>query len=365
MDYNIYRGVLKALNIKGYGFWVFLTEICNCCCPYCIIDIDRKKIMSEHNFRRLLEIAKTLAKKDPIGGIHFTFAGGEPLLILPKYFPLLEEFISPSIRVSYSIITNGTLITPEIAKFMAEHNISARVSLDHPIHSKPLKNGKNAAEDTKRGIALLDEYGAHFGINSVFDDTWGRQDIDQLLEYLNSIKYFNDGSNIEKTMCITPSHLISDITKVTKLLELVDYCCNGIIKRNMHKVSFSGFRNDTSSWFCQAGRTSAAIDTDLNILPCQVLKKYPMKKFDEQFDEWFKDEVEKHGFKRELKPDCVNCELLHICRGGCFANSFMENGEKIESVCCAVHRGIWNIMKKYNFREWSLNYLREKENYKI
>jgi sulfatase maturation enzyme AslB (radical SAM superfamily) len=65
--------------------------------------------------------------------VRLVFYGGEPLL----QFPLIRRAVSHAERVRpagkavrYGIITNGTLISGEIAEFLARHRVSTRLSFD-------------------------------------------------------------------------------------------------------------------------------------------------------------------------------------------------------------------------------------------
>ena len=84
------------------------------------------------------------------GGLVFHFASGEPLAA----FPLLAEAVRKiedksrafAVPVSFTVTTNATLISPEIASFLASHSFKVQVSLDGPpdTHNKnrPMLGGQ-------------------------------------------------------------------------------------------------------------------------------------------------------------------------------------------------------------------------------
>ena len=93
--------------------------------------------------------------------MNITFYGGEPLL----NFSLIRKSVAYAIeifqkqKIMFSITTNGTLITPEIAKFCSTNNINILLSLDGPkeIHDRYRKtsNGNGSYQNTIRGLRYL------------------------------------------------------------------------------------------------------------------------------------------------------------------------------------------------------------------
>ncbi|HEX7524646.1 MAG TPA: radical SAM protein, partial [Candidatus Deferrimicrobium sp.] len=97
------------------------------------------------------------------GKVSVTFFGGEPLL----RFPLIQAAVGEARRmaserrkeISFSITTNGTLLTREIAVFLKENGISVCLSIDGPreIHdrNRPYASGRGSYEDVARGLSVL------------------------------------------------------------------------------------------------------------------------------------------------------------------------------------------------------------------
>ena len=123
-----------------------VTQACNLRCKYCIYSDDVNPHQRSHSSRRM---TWATAKK----GIDFLwehsvdspevnvgFYGGEPLL----EFALIKRIVAyakktfDGKKISFSLTTNGTLITDEMINFLSEENIHLVVSLDGPkeIHDK-------------------------------------------------------------------------------------------------------------------------------------------------------------------------------------------------------------------------------------
>jgi uncharacterized protein len=122
------------------------------------------------------------------------FFGGEPLL----EFPLLQDVVSvieqhtafsPS-RVKLSVVTNGTLVTPEIARYLAEHSVALQISCDGPpaVHDtfRHFADGQGSSAMVERGIqAGLAVFGL-ISVNAVYrPETLAR--LPETVEYLSSL----------------------------------------------------------------------------------------------------------------------------------------------------------------------------------
>mgnify|MGYP006285895503 CR=1 FL=1 len=94
--------------------------------------------MSDDTLRRMLE--SYFSTKQPV----YTFAwqGGEPTLMGLDFFrrvvELQRELAPPGAQITNAIQTNGTLITEEFARFLAEKKFLVGVSIDGPeeIHDR-------------------------------------------------------------------------------------------------------------------------------------------------------------------------------------------------------------------------------------
>jgi uncharacterized protein len=97
------------------------------------------------------------------------FYGGEPLL----NFPIIRESVRRAKDLfkdkppQITLTTNGTLINPEIARFLAENQVDVKVSIDGPedVHDRYRKNtdGEGTYKNAVKGLyTLYKEYGDSF-----------------------------------------------------------------------------------------------------------------------------------------------------------------------------------------------------------
>jgi len=108
---------------------LLLTAQCNLRCSYCYQNAKKSRRMSW----RTLGAAVDLALRSRRPEVELLFMGGEPLL----EFPAIQRAVAyarrrcpPDKRLRFAISTNGTLITNEIAAFLAENGFRTQLSFD-------------------------------------------------------------------------------------------------------------------------------------------------------------------------------------------------------------------------------------------
>src|SRR5512134_2546181 len=129
------RAALPALRVRTLV--LMLTTSCNLSCRYCYEAREEscappaetggnRREMSAETLRK--SIAFLLENSGESRNVSVVFFGGEPLL----RFPLLRDAVPVAQKmgqargkaISFSLTTNGTLLTPEIAEFLKENGVS-------------------------------------------------------------------------------------------------------------------------------------------------------------------------------------------------------------------------------------------------
>ncbi len=147
-----------------------IASRCNLNCSYCYMynkgDQSYKLQpirMSEDTVHHLLARVKTHCVEQELGTVIFSFHGGEPLLAGPEFFrrfiadaeAILGEFITPT----YTLETNGTLLTTEWLDLFCALGIGFGISLDGPpaVHDRRRVNhaGFGSYRDVRRAVDLV------------------------------------------------------------------------------------------------------------------------------------------------------------------------------------------------------------------
>lgn len=115
-QYLLVLNVLRAMHKTTPGistFTILPTTACNARCVYCYEDGWQSKTMTKETADRVIDfICRT--KQD--GKIRLSWFGGEPLCGASLISYICRSLKEREIEFDSTIITNGTLLTPELAK---------------------------------------------------------------------------------------------------------------------------------------------------------------------------------------------------------------------------------------------------------
>ena len=159
--------VEELLSRKIDKLTLQVTQNCNLRCSYCIYSYDSNHDQRSHSQKSMtLQTAKKAVDfyydhSVDSSNAAISFYGGEPLL----QFPLIKEIVAyaealfSGKNIVFSITTNATLLTEEIARFLCEHNFHILLSIDGPkaIHDKNRKtvDGHGSFEKVIQGLKII------------------------------------------------------------------------------------------------------------------------------------------------------------------------------------------------------------------
>ncbi|MBN1996269.1 radical SAM protein [candidate division KSB1 bacterium] len=153
--------VLPRIPLAGS---IDLTYACNNRCRHCWLVIpskapERKKELASDEWRRIFDQATAMGCRE------WSISGGEPML--RDDFDEVFDYITQR-SVSYMLNTNGTLITPAIARLMKRKGskMVALYGATADVHDY-ITRFPGSFEATLRGMAYLNEAGAGFTVQIV------------------------------------------------------------------------------------------------------------------------------------------------------------------------------------------------------
>ena len=141
-----------------------LTYRCNNNCRHCWLRIPAGAREKENELP-FDEICRIVDEARQTGCRRWSISGGEPML--RPDFPEIFDYITTR-SASYSINTNGTLITPAIAELMTRkgRKMIALYGASEAVHDRITRNPGSFAA-TMRGFELLQEAGAGFSVQII------------------------------------------------------------------------------------------------------------------------------------------------------------------------------------------------------
>lgn len=333
---------------------MFPTTECNLRCKYCFhANGEYKKEQMSIEFLEFV-FEKLFKEYDYL---QFIWHGGEPLCVGLDFYRKaleLERVYSKKYNTIFDngIMTNGTLITDEIASFFSENEFDVGVSFDG-ISNDSLRGKSN---DVIKGINILNRHNCDVDIVSVItnNNLYNQiENYESMKSFHSELKYNpvakigggNDNSLCEmnvkdyiKQCCSMFDYWLFDQNEPLKLQPYYDYI-RDIVER-------------TSSG-CQ--RTSClgrwiALHPNGDIFPCvrESNEDYrfgnilEMNKLDEIWEsEAFLSLLESSISRREK---CKMCSLFNFCHGGCPVNAITGNG----SFSCETFKGVFgHVLEQY------------------
>lgn len=155
MDFEEYfKNLQEMREIKEIS--LFINDECNLSCTYCYVQkLKKGKLVSNSEWINFLADAKDANI--------ISIVGKEPFMTPEKTLDLLGRLNEKRFsHIKKGVVTNATLITPSIAKQLAEiSNLYIDISIDGipDVHNSPLARGVGNMERSMRGLFYLQEAG--------------------------------------------------------------------------------------------------------------------------------------------------------------------------------------------------------------
>lgn len=299
---------------------------------------------------RYVEDALEVSRNSGAPGVMVQFFGGEPFLNWKAIEAVLHKFgrgENHGIRIDYSTVTNGSLLTDDIAAELAKYEVGVCVSFDSPTSpSRPLKNGDDSTPVVMQGLRLLQKYNNRVAINAALtSSTW--EDFDNSIVDLA----VEVGSReIGVIVDFDPSFYARYGTKniVEKLWAVVEYGrTRGVVLTGYWHQIFQvllghdvlterGFKN------CSAKGAQLSIEPNGSVFSCKAGSTL-LGSIDQGKGLLDEPAYRAHHALRSDSPSfCNGCEIEGFCAGLCLGPLEKKYGaiDAIEPAACDFYRGI-------------------------
>lgn len=339
-----FRNQVLRQEPRLHACYFIVSEECNLDCKYCFIEsglrfTHKKSLMSED--MALNAAVFFVSHVDRPSAPSVAFYGGEPLLnyaavrIIAKVIRKLEIRVPEKLRTRMSMVTNGTLVTREMARFFAKYGVAVTVSLDgrknmHDLQRVQAGSGAGSFRNALRGYRLL----KRAGVNTQISCSIGSHNIDylpQIAAYFGSeLKPSFVGMNIMLSTDTRCSNGV-DMHKLSPvLLKVYEILRNhGISEDHIdRRLTLDGFLKQHLT-DCAGCGEQLVICPDGSFGPCHAFT--PSRKY------FFGNILDKphdfcgHRIMRLWKsrlplniPDCLECSALLVCGGGCGAHVYAQ-----------------------------------------
>lgn len=133
------------------SIYIELTNVCNLSCKHCYnaSGANNKKIIDPNVL--LSAIDRSSLPQETI----ITLSGGEPLLH-PEILYIIDSLLNRGFKID--MVTNGTLLTKEIAMFLEKRKIRLQLSIDGTRNIHDFIRGSGAYDRIMHNLKILDHY---------------------------------------------------------------------------------------------------------------------------------------------------------------------------------------------------------------
>ncbi len=162
------RYAKSHLNIATSLHIFVVTTACNMNCVYCQAN-SGKNHAPLFMTKEIAEKSVDIALCSPAKYLTFEFQGGEPLLNFDIIRHIVEyaEGRKGNKNISYNVVTNLTLLSPEILKFFCEFHFGVSTSIDgsEEIHNlnRPYLSGRGTFNKVVESVQRIRNNGLRVG----------------------------------------------------------------------------------------------------------------------------------------------------------------------------------------------------------
>lgn len=344
----------KAINYfknslgKPYPHLVYfiLTERCNFRCSYCFIKNNNPlgNMTADVALKGLDFFCRLIAEDPKQFDLEKTivFYGGEPLLNWSVFEILLNKIKSYvkngklPIGTTLNLVTNGSLLTPDIARILNDHNVQVSISIDGDDFatnsSRIYANGEPVYEDVKRGFQICKEVGMDIGASCTLSEA-------SISDFDNTIRVLLDECGVDSlglNLMINSGEKMDNgyNERATKFIlnAFQIFRKRGVYEDRIMRKASAFVENRVWPFDCGAtGGNQIVIAPDRDVGICHGFvaeKKYfPTNVYDDDFDVSNDKDFREWSMRSPLNMfECQDCPALGICGGGCPFQSELESG---------------------------------------
>jgi uncharacterized protein len=317
------------------------TYQCNLSCVYC--SEKTTKSMDGKGARCAVKFVEDLVVKNNSTALRVELFGGEPLLNMPVTLLIAKELSTwceeTSKEFSLSILTNGTLLTPEITEELTQYNCHFLTVLEGPreIHDQRriYKHGKGTFDDIIKGLHHLLDTGITAGIKIRVDET-NKDHIAALFAFLKDINLHRVRTSLTLVVATPPFCGWNTYCMPDEKVSLIDF--HIFAEARAMNVNMVQPEELSLRGVCSAQRGSyVAIDPFLRLYKCALLppaEEYAVGVLTAGQDPLFNQANADFLSRNPLEIEgCTTCALLPVCGGGCAAQALKTFGTTHNKVC--------------------------------
>lgn len=339
--------------MKKYVLQWHITHKCNLRCSHCYqedyqndLDINELKTI----INKYVDFLKTIHTYG-----HINITGGEPL-VSNRLYSLLDLIEAEEQIKTFGILTNGTMITEEIANKLSKYDKLSfvQISIDGKKETHEKIRGKGTFDKSLEAIRFLNKY----NIQTMVSFTVSRLNYNELGDVIkicrknNVDRFWTDRivpigteSKIENNskLLLTTDEFMRFSTKLNK--EALKSHINPFYKTTVHNnraMQFIGCSKYMQCGYkCSAGKGLIIILANGDVLPCRRINKVLGNILKDDLEDIIRNNNKFIKSIHQLPNQCIQCNKRNICNGGakCLTYAVTHTFNNID-INCINNKGI-------------------------
>lgn len=308
--------------VKRFVLQWHLGEACNLKCLHCYQENHKPVQLRYEELEKIYNQYRELLKKLNMKG-HINLTGGEPLCN-PHLFKILDLIKEDSANITFSILTNGTLITDEIAQKIKSYNPHyVQVSLEGGQKTNDHIRGKGTYKKIAEGIKHLKKYEIFTSISFTATNL-NYKEFPKVVKYARKYKVNNVwsdrfiplGGSEDKELSLNYNQTREYLTIMNKERNKLKAKKNNETTISMYRALQFQMTNDFE-YGCTAGDTLLTVMENGDLVPCRRMPIVVGNLLKENMYELYKNnEVLKELRLKKIPDECTECEHSEMCHGG-------------------------------------------------
>lgn len=299
-----------------------LSEACNLKCLHCYQENHQPVQLSYDDLVNIYSQYKNLLSKLKMKG-HINITGGEPLCN-PYFFKILDLIKKDADIISFSILSNGTLINESIARRIKSYNPEyVQVSLEGGRKTNDYIRGKGTYNKIAQGINYLRKENIFTSISFTATKV-NYKEFPKVVKYarkhkVNNVwsdRYIPLGSNEDKNLAL-------NLEETREYLNIMNQERNKLLNKKHNITTISMYRalqfqmTNDFAYGCTAGDTLLTVMENGDLVPCRRMPIVIGNLLEDDMYNLYKNNKILINLRKNKVPDeCLDCESSNMCYGG-------------------------------------------------
>ncbi|MCI2098430.1 MAG: radical SAM protein [Succiniclasticum sp.] len=340
-----------------------LTGRCNFACRYCYAASVAAEDMDEDTAVAAVHLAGRGRKR-----FLLQFSGGEPLLCFPLIQKLIRVVEENHYDAQMQLQTNGSLLTPEIGRYLFDHQVGLGLSCDgHPALMDRMRAARDGSSSSRLTAAAARNLAAQ-GIGTGLTCVVTADSVEELPGIADMAHFYGNvhqvGFDILREQGRGAGMKAPTAEAMTRALEKTYARMEALEKATGRKVHFT--QEDRVRRLAQTGQhdfpqcyamhgEAAFVDVHGDIYACSSLVGRPEYRLGNVRTGREPEKVRAVARRiQEAMAECRHCPYFPLCGGGCFSRWLRKDGvvRRVDAEC-AMKQFFIKKYKEHHKEEFS------------